>query len=98
MLKYVTIFSMSATSHWYQLSIDGKIEYAEVQFFFLDFAKFNSHFDESDSESESLNAKDTDHTALALVLLYGRPNVRLLAESVNTLWACEHGGPADFRV
>jgi hypothetical protein len=64
----------------------------------LDFAESdNLNSDDSDSETENLNV-DTDPTALALVLLYGPPNVRLLSESFNTLWACERGGPADYQV
>ena len=66
-----------------KMLLNGRIEYGEVQFYFLLFA--------TDSPDES-------PTAHALVSVYSHPIQELLNESSNTLWACQYTGHGDLRV
>jgi hypothetical protein len=63
--------------------LNGLIEYAEVQFYFLHFT--------TDEASEVPRP-------YALVSMYSRPIQELLVESSNTLWACRYCGNNDLRV
>jgi hypothetical protein len=59
--------------------LNGKIEYGEVQFYFLQFI------------TDSPKDLETP-TAHALVSVYSCPVQALLVESSNTLWACQYTG------
>ena len=66
-----------------QIELNGQIEFAEVQFYFLHFAT---------------DPEDAPPSAYALVSVYSRPIQRLLNESSQTLWACHYCGGNDLRV
>lgn len=64
-----------------QLSLNGKFEFAEVQYYFLD----------RDEDEPG------DPVAYALLSLYGPPNQEMLEESSYTLHACEYKGQENLR-
>ena len=66
-----------------QIELNGKIEFAEVQFYFL-------HFTTDEADEKPI--------PYALVSVYSQPNQELLRESSNTLWACTYNGDNDLRV
>ena len=66
-----------------QIKLNGQIQFAEVQFYFLHFAT-----DEADETP----------CAYALVSLYSCPIQSLLDESSHTLWACHYCSDDDLRV
>ena len=72
--------------HWLLIFVkiesNGRIEFAEVQFYFL-------HF--------KTNEADETPIPYALVSMYSQPNKELLRESSNTLWVCTYNGD-DLRV
>ena len=63
--------------------LNGQTEYGEVQFCFLSFA--------TDSSNEL-------PTVYALISMYSCPIQKLLNESSNTLWACQHTDNGDLRI
>jgi hypothetical protein len=66
-----------------KIILNGQIEYAEVQFYFLHFT------------TDYVNETPLSY---ALVSVYSRPIPELLAESSNTLWACRYRGDSNLRV
>jgi hypothetical protein len=66
-----------------KIDLNGQIEYAEVQFYFLHFT--------TDEAGEVPRP-------YALVSMYSRPIQELMVESSNTLWACRYRGNDDLRV
>lgn len=60
-----------------------KIEYAEVQFYFLHFATHDP---------------DETPVPYAVVSVYSRPVQSILDESCDTLWACRYTGTGGLRV
>jgi len=63
--------------------LNGQIEFAEVQFYFLHFAT---------------DLEDAPPSAYALVSVYSHPIQRLLNELSQTLWACHYCGDNDLWV
>ena len=59
-----------------QLSLNGKLEFGEVQYYFLD-------------QDED---KPGDQVAYAILSIYGPPNQEMLEESSYTLHACKYKG------
>jgi hypothetical protein len=67
-----------------QLSLEGHLEYAEVEYYFI---------------AKMIDAMGVMQSRpLALVSLYSPPNLELLEMSERTLWACEYQGERAFRV
>ena len=66
-----------------KLSLNGHVEYAEIQFYFL-------HFTSDDPDEAPL-----PH---ALVSVYSRPVQEILVDSSNTLWACRYRGDDNLQV
>ncbi|KAH9069676.1 hypothetical protein EDB83DRAFT_2221930, partial [Lactarius deliciosus] len=66
-----------------KIELNGQIEYAEVQFYFLHFTTDNP---------------DNVPLPYALVSVYSRPVQEILLESSYTLWACRYRGDNDLRV
>lgn len=64
-----------------QLSINGKVEFAEVQYYF---------FDRDDDEPG-------DKVTYALLSIYGPPNQEMLEDSSYTLHVCEYQGDESLR-
>lgn len=67
----------------HKIESNGKIEFAEVQFYFLLF---------------TTDKADETPLPYALVSMYSQPNQELLRESSNTLWACKYSGDDNLRV
>ncbi len=66
-----------------KIELNGQIEYAEVQFYFLHFTSDNT---------------DDPPLPYALVSMYSRPVEDILVESSNTLWACRYRGDDGLQV
>ncbi|KAH8987683.1 hypothetical protein EDB86DRAFT_2808718 [Lactarius hatsudake] len=66
-----------------KIELNGQIEYAEVQFYFLHFTTDNP---------------DDVPLPYALVSVYSRPVREILLESSYTLWVCRYRGDSDLRV
>jgi hypothetical protein len=73
---------MNLTYHHQKIDLNGQVEYAEVQFYFLHFV--------DDPEIKPVPR--------ALVSVYSRPLPEILEDSCNTLWACQYTGSNGFRV
>jgi hypothetical protein len=76
--------SIPFNSKFTKLELNGQIEYAEVQFYFLRFTSDN-------------NPNDMP-IPYALVSVYSPPLHDILIESSNTLWACEHHGDDGLQI
>ena len=74
---------VSLGSKFMKMELNGQIEYAEVQFYFLHFTSDNP---------------DEAPLPYALVSVYSRPVQEILAESSNTLWACRYRGDDNLQV
>ena len=68
--------------HHAKINLNGRVEYAEVQFYFL-------HF---------VDNPEIEPVPRALVSVYSRPLLDMLEESCNTLWACRYTGSDNFQV
>jgi hypothetical protein len=66
-----------------KIELNGQIEYAEVQFYFLHFSSDNL---------------DEVPLCYALVSVYSCPVQEILVESSNTLWACRYHGDDGLQV
>lgn len=66
-----------------KILVNGKIEYAEVQFYFLNFATNNA---------------DEIPVPYAVVSVYSCPIQSILDKSCHTLWACHYTGVDNLRV
>ena len=66
-----------------KLSLNGHVEYAEIQFYFL-------HFTSDDPDEAPLPR--------ALVSVYSHPVQEILVDSSNTLWACRYRGDDNLQV
>ncbi|KAF8156737.1 hypothetical protein B0H34DRAFT_798121 [Crassisporium funariophilum] len=64
-----------------KLSLDGKVEFGEAQFYFQLVDPNN----------------DDKFIPYALVSVYGPPEADMLEQSSRTLWACSHTGSEGFR-